>query len=81
MYKKSWCAGLGQEWICLCEGGRNCLKYLKKSGIEKRGRETKIKQKWGASWVKGWGGGGGCSFVIYIYIYISPREIGLGPHL
>ena len=45
MYKESWRVGLGQERSCLREGRRNCLKYLKKSGIEKRGGETKIKKR------------------------------------
>ena len=27
--KEGWCLGLGQEGGCLCEGVRNCLKYLK----------------------------------------------------
>ena len=35
-------------------GGGNYLKYLKRGGTEKRGQDTKILKKGGASWVKGW---------------------------
>ena len=46
--KIRWCVGLGQERVCLHEGGGNCMKYLKRGRIEKRGGETK-NLKWGKS--------------------------------
>ena len=51
--KIRWCVGLGQERGCLHEGWGNCMKYLKRGRIEKRGGETK-NLKWGKSWIKGW---------------------------
>ena len=51
--KICWCVGLGQERGCLHEGGGNCMKYLKRGRIGKRGGETK-NLKWGKSWIKGW---------------------------
>ena len=41
MCKESWCVGLGQEESCLCEGGENCLKYLKRGWNRKEEWETK----------------------------------------
>ena len=40
MCKEGWCVGLGQEG--LSEGGGKYLKYIKRSGTEKRGGETNI---------------------------------------
>ena len=41
---------------CLCVGGRNCLKYLKKGQSRKEGRENKnLKKKGGQA-----GSRGGC---------------------
>ena len=37
----------------MCEGQGDCLKYLKRSGTEQRGGDTKIFKR-GACWVKGW---------------------------
>ena len=54
MFKEDRCVRLGQNGVCLRQGGGNCLKYLKRGGIERRGGETKILKR-GASWVKGWG--------------------------
>ena len=41
MHKES-CVGFGQESSYLDEGGGNCLKYLRKNGIEKRRGGAKI---------------------------------------
>ena len=43
MFKEDRCVRLGQNGVCLRQGG-----------IERRGGETKILKR-GASWVKGWG--------------------------
>ena len=40
MCKECWCVGLEQEGGCLCEGERNCLKYLRRRW-NRRGRENK----------------------------------------
>ena len=47
MCKESWCVGLGQEGVSLREGGEDCLKYLQRGWIEKRGVETKILKREG----------------------------------
>ena len=42
--------------MALCEGGGNCLKYLKRGGTERRGGKTKILKKGGGQA----GSRGGC---------------------
>ena len=41
MCKEGWCFGLGQEGGSLCEGERNCLKYLEKGWNIKESRVNK----------------------------------------
>ena len=54
MCKESWCVKLGQEGVvCVRVVGSVCS-TLKGGGIEKRGGETKIPKKEGATWVKVW---------------------------
>ena len=54
MCKKGWCVRLGQDGGSLCEGGGNCLKYLKRGWNRKDWCGNKSFQKGGgASWVKG----------------------------
>ena len=45
MCKEGWCVGLEQEGSCQHEGGRSCLKYLKRGWNRKEGRETKISKR------------------------------------
>ena len=51
MFKEDRCVRLGQNGVCLRQGGGNCLKYLKRGWNRKEGRGNKnFKMKWGQAW-------------------------------
>ena len=55
MCKEDWCVKLGQEGGSLCEGGRNCLKYVKRGSDGKQGSRNKNLNKRGPARLRsGW---------------------------